>query len=197
MATATMPVSALAPYQPPDGLAPRDVIAHAREHIDRLQKKHASLRESLQHVKVGAQRGVNTITQTVFAVGTSSALGFVNGRYGGEKGYVAPYSVPVDFTLGAVSHIAGLATSLLLEDERDAAAAAQPGAMPRLSDILHTVGDAGLGCGTYRFFHQKGAEHAAEAGAAKGQSAPSPSPPGPGANAGRGGAVYNVPPPQR
>jgi hypothetical protein len=186
--------SALAPYQPPGGLAAREVIAHARDHIERLQKKHATLRESLQQVKVGAQRGANTVTQTVFAVGTSSALGFINGRYGGEKGYVAPYSVPVDLSLGGLAHVAGLATSLLLEDERDAAAAASS-AMPRLSDILHTIGDAGLGCGSYRFMHQKGVERAAAAAAAKaGQAAPTPGAPAPG---GRGGAVYTVPQPPK
>src|SRR5208283_2268116 len=124
---ATMPVSALAPYIPPEGLAPRDVIAHARDHIEKLQKKHATLRESLQQVKYkvssGAYRGANTVVQTMFSATTASTLGFINGRYGGEKGYVAPYSVPVDFTVAAVGHIAGIATSLLLEDDKDFAPA--------------------------------------------------------------------------
>lgn len=192
MATATMPTSALAPYQPPPGLQARDVIAHARDHIEKLTKKHASLRESLQQVKVSAQRGVSTVTQTMFAVGTSSLLGYLNGRYGGEKGYVAPYSIPVDLTVGAAGHIAGLATSLLLEDTVDVTAAASQGAMPRLSDIFHTVGDAGLGCGSYRFLHQKGVEHAA----AKGQGAGPGSPPAGGPGPGRG-TVYSVPQPPR
>ena len=197
MASALMPSSALATYQPPAGLPARDVIAHARDHIEKLTKKHASLRESLQTVKVSAQRGVGTVIQTGFAVGTSSVLGYVNGRYGGEKGYVAPYSVPVDLTTGAVGHIAGLATSLLLEDDLDTAGAAASG-MPRLSDILHAVGDAGLGCGTYRFFHQKGVEHAGGASADKGKAPPGPaSPPGAGAGAGQRGTVYGVPQPPR
>ena len=193
MATAMMPTSALAQYQPPPGLPARDVIAHARDHIEKLTKKHASLRESLQQVKVSAQRGVSTVTQTMFAVGTSSLLGYVNGRYGGEKGYVAPYSIPVDLTVGAAAHIAGLATSLLLEDEVDVTVAASHGAMPRLSDIFHTVGDAGLACGSYRFLHQKGVEHAE---AAKGQAPGPSSPPAGGPGPGRG-TVYSVPQPPR
>ncbi len=189
MATDTMPASALAPYQPPPGLPVRDVIAHARDHIERLTRKHASLRESLQQVKFSAQRGVNTVTQTVFAVCTSSLLGYVNGRYGGEKGFVAPYSVPIDLSVGAAGHIAGLATSLLLEDDVGAAGVAvSPGAMPRLSDVFHTVGDAGLGCGSYRFFHQKGVEHAS----AKSQPIGPNSPFG-GGQGGARGPVYSVP----
>jgi hypothetical protein len=190
MATATQTISALAPYQPPPGLAPSDRVAHAHDYIERLQKKHATLRESLQQVKVGAQRGANTMMQTVLAVGTASSLGYVNGRYGGEKGYVAPYSMPLDVTIGGAAHVAGLVVGLWLEDDADRAAAAMPGALPRLSDILHTIGDAGLGSGGYRWAHQKGVEMAAAANAGATAAAP-----GPGVNGARG-ATYAVPQPQ-
>jgi hypothetical protein len=61
-----------------------------------------------------------------------------------------------------------------------------------MSEILHTLGDAGLGVGLYRLTHEKGAEMAA-AKAAKSAGAPAPGP----ANGARpAGATYAIPQPQ-
>jgi hypothetical protein len=177
-ATAHAGAASLAPYQPPDGLAHREVLAHARDHIEKLQKRHEQLRGTVARAQKVVLKQAHTLTQMGFTVGATGALGLVNGRYGGEKGYAAPWGIPVDFAVGGAAHVAGFVTSIFSEDE----------VMEPVIAILHTIGDAGLGIGVYRWAHQKGTELAARSGVAKGQ-------PAPGANSAHGGTMYTVPAP--
>jgi hypothetical protein len=175
-ATAHSGGTSLAPYQSPDGLAHRNVLAHARDHIEKLQKRHEQLRGTVARAQKVALKQAHTLTQMGFTVGTAGALGLVNGRYGGDKGYLAPWGVPVDFAVGGAAHVAGFVTSVLSEDD----------IMEPVIALLHTIGDAGLGVGVYRWAHQKGAELAARSAGATGQA-------GVGANSAHGGTVYAVP----
>lgn len=187
MATATLPVSALAPYSPPEGLSVRDAFAHARDHIGKLTKNSVTLRQSLEKAGHTMHRFAFTGTQTVIATGTGAALGFANGLYGGEKGYAAILSAPVDVGVGIVGHIGGLVASYVGKDSME------PGHLTVTdwaSEVLHTVGDAGLAAATYRFAHGKGLARAQAKAAEKGAGAPAP---GPAPNGARGGAVYTVP----
>jgi hypothetical protein len=152
MASATSALATLSPYLPPDGLGPREILAHAKDHIDRLTKKHASLQEVLQKGKEYGVSKIKTGVASGLTVVTSGALGFVNGRYGGDKGYVAPFHVPIDLATALVAHTVGLTDVF--------------GDLGSL--MAHAVGDASLGAGTYRFAFAKGAYLAARAAAAKG-----------------------------
>ena len=179
MASATSALATLAPYQPPDGLAPREILAHAREHIDRLTKKHVNLQGKINEVTKYAGTKAVTMAGTGVSLAVSAILGLVNGRFGGDKGYLAPYNVPVDLTGGLIAHVVGY-TNVLGETG---------------SDLVHTAGDAAWGAGAYRWSHNKGVELATRAAAAKaGAGAPGASPQN-GAGAGpRGGTTYSVPP---
>jgi hypothetical protein len=178
MASATTALTALAPYAAPDGLGPREIIAHAKEHIERLTKKHASLQDTLTKVQGYGVSKLKTGMATGTTLAVSSALGFVNGRYGGERGYLSVFHVPVDLTTGLVAHVVG-ATDVLGDLG---------------TRLVHTVGDACWGAGAYRWTHSKGAELAARAAAAKAAA-------GAGAGAGaaanpngqRPGTTYAVP----
>ena len=180
MATATSALATLAPYQPPDGLAPREILAHAREHIDRLTKKHLNLQGKINEVTKYAGTKALTMAGTGVSLAVSTLMGLVNGRFGGDKGYLAPYGVPADLTSGLIAHVVGYTNVL--------------GDMG--SDLVHTAGDAAWGAGAYRWSHNKGAELAARAAAAKagaGAVYPGTGPQG-GAGAGpRGGTTYAVP----
>jgi hypothetical protein len=173
MASATSALATLSPYQPPDGLAPREILAHAREHIDKLTKKHLNLQGKISEVTKYAGTKALTMAGTGVSLAVSAVLGLVNGRFGGDKGYLAPYNVPVDLTSGLIAHVVGY-TNVLGEIG---------------SDLVHTVGDAAWGAGAYRWSHDKGVELAAHAAAAKAGTAP-PGAPGPGP---RGGTTYTVP----
>ena len=180
MASATSALATLSPYQPPDGLAPREILAHAREHIDRLTKKHINLQGKISEVTRYAGTKAITMAGTGVSLAVSAVLGLVNGRFGGDKGYLAPYNVPVDLTSGLIAHVVGYTNAL-----------GEVG-----SDLVHTVGDAAWGVGAYRWSHNKGVELAAHAAAAKagaGAGAAGTGPQG-GAGAGpRGGTTYPVP----
>jgi hypothetical protein len=186
MATATSALATLAPYQPPDGLAPREILAHAKEYIDRLTKKHTTLQEKIAVAKQYGGTKLVTFAATGVTTAVSAALGFFNGRYGGDKGYVAPYGIPIDLTASAIAHVVGMTNVCGDVGSR----------------IVHTAGDSALGVGTYRFTHGKGVEMAARAAAKKAAGAgagvaPGASPgtsPQNGAGAGpRGGTPYAVP----
>ena len=176
MASATSALATLAPYQPPDGLAPRELFAHAREHIERLTKKHAALQEkSTEKSSYVITKGVAALTSAC-AVGTSGALGFVNGRLGGDLGYAQFHGMPADWTAGVVAHVVGYTNAL-----------GKVGSV-----LVHAAGDAAWGAGTYRWAHAKGVE-LAQAAAAKAGATPGASPQN-GAGAGpRGGTSYAVP----
>jgi hypothetical protein len=179
MASATSALAALAPYQPPDGLAPREILAHAREHIDKLTKKHLNLQGKISEATRYVGTKAVTMAGTGVSLAVSAALGLVNGRFGGDKGYLAPYNVPVDLTSGLIAHVVGYTN--VLGDVG--------------STLVHTVGDAAWGSGAYRWSHNKGVELAARAAAAKaGAGAGAGAGPQNGAGAGpRGGTTYAVP----
>jgi hypothetical protein len=96
MASATTALANLAPYQPPEGLGPREILAHAREHIDKLTKRHLNLQGKIGDTTEYLGKKLVNPAGSGIALGTSALFGFVNGRYGGDKGYVAPYGAPVD-----------------------------------------------------------------------------------------------------
>jgi hypothetical protein len=120
-----------------------------------------------------------TMAGTGVSLAISAVLGLVNGRFGGDKGYLAPYNVPVDLTSGLIAHVVGY-TNVLGEVG---------------SELVHTVGDAAWGVGSYRWSHAKGVELAARAAAAKaGAGAGAGVAPQGGAGPGaRGGTTYPVP----
>jgi hypothetical protein len=179
MATATNALATLAPYAPPDGLGPREILAHAKDHIDRLTKRHSTLQGKIQDT----QKYTGCLAKTGLAFATtlavSSGLGFINGRYGGAKGHAAPLGVPIDFTAGVLAHGVGLTVGLLSESDFG----------ELCSRGFHTVGDAALGIGTYRTFQAIGLERAARAtGQAPGAGVSATNP-----NGQRPGTTYAVP----
>ena len=154
MASATTALANLAPYQPPEGLGPREILAHAREHIDKLTKRHLNLQGKIGDTTEYLGKKLVNAAGSGIALGTSALFGFVNGRYGGDKGYVAPYGAPVDLLSGLVAHVVGYTDVL-----------GRVG-----SALVHTVGDAAWGSGAYRWAHNKGVELAARVAAEKGGS---------------------------
>ena len=178
MASATSALATLAPYQPPEGLAPREILAHAREHIERLTKKHAVLQtqnvEAKSYVRTKGLAGLTSVC----AVGMASTLGLVNGRFGGDADHVAFHGMPLDVTAGVVAHVVGYTNAL-----------GDTGSV-----LVHAVGDSAWGAGAYRFFHAKGVELAARAAAAKaGAGAGTGAAPQNGAGAGpKGGTTFAV-----
>jgi hypothetical protein len=180
MASATTALATLAPYQPPEGLGPREILAHAREHIDKLTKRHLNLQGKIGDTTEYLGKKLVNAAGSGIALGTSALFGFVNGRYGGDKGYVAPYGAPVDLLSGLVAHVVGYTDVL-----------GRVG-----SALVHTVGDAAWGSGAYRWAHNKGVELAARVAAEKagapGAGAGAAGPNGAGAGP-RGGTTYAVP----
>jgi len=145
--------STLTTFNPPQGLPPRDALVHAKEHIEKLQKKHESLKSLKSETEAIAKKHMSALSETLFVTSAAGVMGYVNGRYGGEKGYVAAIrGVPLDLCLGVAAH--GIGFSNVLGDE--------------VSSALHAVGDAAVAVSAYRYTHKKGTEqaHASDAAAA-------------------------------
>lgn len=196
-----MAATTLAPaYQAPPGLTKAETVAHLHghintlnDHIGKLVRKHENV---VKTVQAGASKGVEGLkkvagqvhymAQSAFAVGTGSALGYVNGRYGGEKGYCTKYGVTLDAGVAAMAHIGGFALAFVDPGEN-----AEHAEKLRIAvQSFHTVGDTALGAAMYRLAHEKGAEAARRAG--QPAVAPPPAVQPNGAPAQRGGTVYQV-----
>lgn len=156
-------VATLAPFQQPMGLAPREALAHAHNHIERLTKKHEAVLKTAKAIGEKAEhvmkKNVAVMTNAAFAASTAGALGYVNGRYGGEKGYVAKYGVAIEVATAALAHASALALSFRETGDKE-----RDEHLQHVVGVLHTVGDAAIGVGVYRWTHQKGVEAARHAG---------------------------------
>ena len=172
MATAT----SIVPYQAAPGLPARDALARAHDYIDKLTKKHEALHKAREAIVNGARVHGNTFIQSSCTATTAAALGAINGRFGGEEGLVSKWGVSLDVAVATAGHLAGFACSFW-------DSTAEP-KLSMLADVLHTVGDAGLAAGVYRFCHKRALEAAHRAAAGVGGSAP--------AAGAKGGTVYTV-----
>lgn len=156
--------TALAPtYEAPTGLSSREALAHAHDHIRKLVRKHESVVKASREIGIKAaeitKAQVGWMTNSAFAGGTATALGYVNGRYGGEKGYVAKYGVALDAATAFTAHLGALALSL-----KGTGDAEKDEHLRHVVGVLHAVGDTAVGVGLYRWSHQKGVEAAHRAG---------------------------------
>jgi hypothetical protein len=179
MASATSALATLAPYQPPEGLSAKEILAHARDHIGKLVKKNATLEDKHTETKgYFRTKGVAGLTTAATLV-TASTLGIVNGRFGGDADHLNFHGMPLDVAWGIVGHAVGYTNVL--------------GGIG--SELVHATGDAAWGSSAYRWSFAKGQELAARAKAAKaGAGAGAGAAPQNGAGAGpRGGTTYSVP----
>jgi hypothetical protein len=176
-----MAATAITPFQPPVGVPAQQALAHAIGHIDKFAKKHLKLSRENETLKQDHEERETAwktkamslgVTGLEFLVsgGAGAGLGFVNGKWGGDKDHAAIGGIPVDATTLVAGHIAGLVVGYYAKD----------GAGQAASRVLHALGNASLGVVTYRLAFQKGAEHA------KGASAQ--------ANGVKGGTVYTATP---
>jgi hypothetical protein len=174
----------LAPYQPPIGLAPREALAHAHNRIEQLSRKHESVLRTAKALGERAEHAVkknlSVLTNTTFAATTAASLGYMNGRYGGDKGYVAKHGIALDVAAAGVVHAGAFALALRETGDRTS-----DEHLNHAVGVLHTIGDAAVGASVYRWAYAKGVEAAHRAGAM----------PGAQANGARGGTVYSVTPP--
>ena len=146
-----------APSPPAEGLRERDDLATARESFARLTKEHEGLHKAKSAFVTGARRHGNTFIQSSCTVTTAAALGAVDGRFGGREGRVQKWGVSLDAAVAVAGHVGGLALSLA-DDKADSN-------FDVLAGAFHSVGDAGLASGVYRYFHQLGVAAAQRAAA--------------------------------
>jgi hypothetical protein len=175
----------LTTYQPQHGIAPTQALAHAVGHIEKFAKKHFKLERDHETLRKESEareaswkselkKHGGTVLEFLVASGTGAGMGYVNGRWGGEKDHAAIYGVPIDVSTIVAGHAAGLLVGYLVDDELG----------HQLSRGLHSVGNASAGIVTYRLAFQKGTEK--RAAAAAGATAQ--------ANGVKGGTVYTAPP---
>ena len=179
--------TALEPYQPIPGMSTRENHARAVDHIEKVQshlkdilRKHSATEkavaikdQALGKVMSSAQALGLQGAQTGVALVMGSAIGFADGRWGGEQGHFAKAGVPLDGAIAILGHAAGLATFLLADT-------------PNVTRFLHAVGDAGTAAVFHRWAKDLGVTSAHKAGLATAPSA---------ANGVRGGTLYPAPPP--
>jgi hypothetical protein len=168
--------TSIVPFQPAQGLPARDALARAHDYIDKLTRKHEALHKTKEAIVSGAKRHGNTFIQSSCTATTAAALGAVNGRFGGEEGLLEKWGVSLDAAVAFAGHVGGFAFSFADND-------ADP-KFDILAEVFHTVGDAGLASGVYRFFHKRGLESQQRANAGAGAA--------PVVNGAKGGAVYTV-----
>ena len=177
----TTALAAIEPYQPVSGIPMREALARAHGHIERTQRfaskileKHEALKGVVDRVGGGYKKlGVRALNSTCSsAIGT--AIGVVDGRFGGERGYATRWGFPLDWAVGFAGHGAGIAALAFGDNEI-------------LQGVLHAVGDAGFTTGSHRWGHELGVAWAQKANAAESSAAV-----GANANGAKGGAVYTI-----
>jgi hypothetical protein len=180
-------MTTFSPYQPVQGVPIRDSLAHAHDHIerterflDRAQKATSKILEKHEALKGAVERignGKKKLGMRALATGVSGSVaaivGVADGRYGGEKGHLAKWGIPLDWAVAAAGHTAGVAALALTDNEM-------------LEGVLHAVGDAGFIVGSHRWGRELGVAWAQKA------AADSPTAAAANANGVKGGTVYTV-----
>jgi hypothetical protein len=126
-------------------------LAKARELYERANAKVAKIKEDHSE-SIGEVIRMTEITTAAMA------MGYVNGRFGGEEGELAIAGIPVDLTLGLVLH--GAAFTKIIPDQHRAHG--------------HNLGTGVLAGASYRYLAQIGKKGAQKAQALHPQAYPSP-----------------------
>jgi hypothetical protein len=173
--------TSIVPFQPAAGLPVRESLARAHDYIEKMTKRHEGLRKTSEAIVSGVREHGNTLLQAGCTGAAAAALGAVNGRFGGEEGIVEKWGVSLDQAVAVGGHLLGFGVTYFAESNDTS--------MELLSEVAHTLGDAGIASGVYRYFHRRGAEAAQRAAGASGPSVAAA------ANGAKGGALYTVPHP--